>query len=169
MEEIWKPVVGFDGYEVSNLGRVRSWKKIRKWWQILVLNVSHKERPLTERRLVVTLRKSGKSITRAVHRLVLEAFIGPCPEGMEARHVNDNDINNNILSNLAWGTHDQNMADKINHGTYQYGEMNPQAKLSDKQADEIRVSTLSNKEAAATYGVSYSTIRQIRTGERRAN
>lgn len=39
---------------------------------------------------------------RRVHRLVLEAFVGPCPPGMECRHLDD-DPRNNRLDNLAWG------------------------------------------------------------------
>src|SRR5262249_4354731 len=49
-----------------------------------------------------------------VHRLVLEAFVGPCPPGMEARHVNGIKTDNRLV-NLQWGTHRQNMRDKATH------------------------------------------------------
>jgi hypothetical protein len=59
-----------------------------------------------------------------VHHLVLEAFVGPCPPGQEARHVNDNDRANNALSNLAWGTHRENCADRDRHGATARGDRN---------------------------------------------
>lgn len=52
-----------------------------------------------------------------VHQLVAEAFIGPTPDGMEVRHLNGA-YNDNRLSNLAYGTRAQNVADSIAHGTY---------------------------------------------------
>lgn len=51
---------------------------------------------------------------RYVHHLVLETFVGPRPEGMEARHLNG-DYSDNRLQNLAWGTKAQNMQDRIKH------------------------------------------------------
>lgn len=47
-----------------------------------------------------------------VHRLVLETFVGPCPEGMEARHYPDMDPSNNRLENLSCSTHRKNLADR---------------------------------------------------------
>ena len=49
---------------------------------------------------------------KRVHRMVLEAFVGPCPEGMQCRHLNDVK-NDNRLNNLAWGTRKENSADAI--------------------------------------------------------
>ena len=57
------------------------------------------------------------SHTRLVHRLVLEAFVGPRPEGMVARHLNG-DPGDNRLENLAWGTQSENNYDKVRHGTH---------------------------------------------------
>lgn len=50
-----------------------------------------------------------------VHRLVLGAFVGPCPAGMECRHLNG-DSTDNRVENLAWGTHVENVKDVIAHG-----------------------------------------------------
>ena len=33
---------------------------------------------------------------KLVHRLVLEAFVGPCPEGMETRHLNGKRSDNRL-------------------------------------------------------------------------
>lgn len=59
-----------------------------------------------------------------VHRLVLEAFVGPCPPGMECRHFPDRDPTNNRLDNLSWATRKQNMEDKASHGTNRKGVPN---------------------------------------------
>ncbi|QZE10566.1 hypothetical protein SEA_SCOOBYDOOBYDOO_251 [Mycobacterium phage ScoobyDoobyDoo] len=55
--------------------------------------------------------------TRLVHRLVLEAFVGPCPPGMETRHLDD-DPSNNRLSNLCWGTRLENTMDRVQNGIH---------------------------------------------------
>lgn len=63
------------------------------------------------------------------HRLVAEMMHGPCPEGMECRHL-DGDETNADSRNLAWGTHQENINDMKIHGTTLTGERNPQAKLT---------------------------------------
>lgn len=55
--------------------------------------------------------------TRFVHHLVLEAFVGPMPEGHEGCH-RDGDRTNNHLGNLYWGTRAENVRDAIEHGTH---------------------------------------------------
>ncbi len=62
----------------------------------------------------------GKGNRHAVHRLVLETFEGPCPDGMEACH-GDGDRGNNGIENLRWDTRPNNSADKAGHGTQQRG------------------------------------------------
>lgn len=52
-----------------------------------------------------------------VHRLVLIAFVGPPPDGMEVCH-NDGDPTNNVLSNLRWDTRTGNMRDAVDHRTH---------------------------------------------------
>ena len=54
-------------------------------------------------RLYVSLHKNGKRNNLYVHRLVLITFVGPCPEGMECCHKDDNPLNNR-LENLRWDT-----------------------------------------------------------------
>lgn len=67
-------------------------------------------------RLYVSFRIAGKPIPLLVHRLVLEAFVGPCPEGMEGCHNNGNGLDNR-LENLRWDTHQANMDDRRTHAT----------------------------------------------------
>lgn len=51
-----------------------------------------------------------------LHHLVLMAFVGPRPEGMECRHLNGIPYDNR-LSNLVWGTRRENCGDAMKHGT----------------------------------------------------
>ena len=114
MEERWLDVVGFEGrYQVSDWGRVKSVIRSAKAdYKDLILS------PAKGRygHLTVILR-GVKNKTGHVHRLVLEAFIGPCPPGMECRHFPDRNPGNNRLENLRWGTRQENMDDKRIHGT----------------------------------------------------
>lgn len=50
----------------------------------------------------------GRGNKRYLHRLVLEAFIGPCPKGLEGLHEDDDPANNRLV-NLRWGTRSDNM------------------------------------------------------------
>lgn len=103
-----------------------------------------------------------------MHRLVLEAFVGPRPRRMVARHL-DGDQSNNAVGNLAWGTPSENATDRLDHGRTPRGEGNAKAKLTDDQVREIR-SLLSQGElpgdVAKRYGVSRPTIIYIRDGKR---
>lgn len=67
--------------------------------------------------LVVRLSKNGWGENGLVHRLVLEAFVGPCPEGQEGCH-NNGDVLNCRLTNLRWDTKSSNNLDRVKHGTH---------------------------------------------------
>lgn len=118
--ETWKPVVGYEGYyEVSNHGRLRSLDRIVYAGQGRTrrhsggnLNPAKGDTGYLE----VRLSREGKSKIHKVHRLVLAAFVGPCPPGMEGCH-NDGDRMNANLDNLRWDTRVGNFADKELHGT----------------------------------------------------
>ncbi|MCV7004138.1 NUMOD4 motif-containing HNH endonuclease [Mycolicibacterium alvei] len=113
--ERWRPVPGW-GYEVSDLGHVRSVDRIVARSDGSTQRVLGRMiRPTTHRsgHLRVMLHRNGKRATRYVHRLVLEAFSGPAPPGMEmCRHWND-DCRDNRAENLVWGTDDQNRQDRV--------------------------------------------------------
>ena len=111
--EKWLPVVGFEGfYEVSDLGRVKRINVGREARERLLKASSN-----TLGYLRVSLYRDGKGSTRRVHRLVLEAFVGPCPEGEEGCH-GDGDPANNRLVNLRWGTVSSNAIDRVAQGTH---------------------------------------------------
>ncbi len=106
---------------------------------------------------------------RYVHRLVLEAFIGPCPEGSEACHY-DGNKSNNVLTNLRWDTRQGNMADMIRHGsrTWDKGSDHPKAKLTEADIPEIRRlvrSGLSMAKTAQRFKVSSASISQVMAGK----
>lgn len=108
----------------------------------------------------VTFTVNGNRYTKYVHKLVLETFIGPCPEDCQAAH-NDGNPQNNSLSNLRWATKSENQLDRIIHGTHSRGIKNPRAKLSAEDVHEIRKSNLGKSKLALKYNVSKSTIRDI--------
>lgn len=60
-----------------------------------------------------------------VHILVLEAFVGPRPDGMVGRHRND-DTTNNALTNLCWGTRVENVQDAVRNGRNKHYKLTPQ-------------------------------------------
>lgn len=104
MEEIWKPIPGYNGYEVSNTGKVKSYK-IKKEGILLTQSVTKKD----DLRLKVKLINNiGEQKHIGVHRLVMLAF---CPiENSELYEVNHKDGNcqNNNLDNLEWMTSEEN-------------------------------------------------------------
>lgn len=115
LAERWRPVEGADGYEVSNLGRVRSWRKVgQPAGRAPSPRILATTRPngYVEVRLSVTGRRKGYY----VHRLVMDAFVGPLPAGLETRHL-DGDPENNRLDNLQYGTRSENRVDRLTHGT----------------------------------------------------
>jgi len=167
--EIWKPVVGWKGfYEVSNLGRVRSLAHTimrsngrRQTFRSRILRpcVLHDRGGY----LAVSLSRSGKGHTKPVHVLVARAFHGPCPKGQQIRH-RDGVTKNCRSTNIRYGTPTQNSEDRLQHGTFLRGERCPSTKLTQKQVIEIRNRAESSSSIAHIYGVSPSTIRNIRHG-----
>lgn len=101
----WRPVVGWEEwYQVSDDGRVWS-------------NISGREMGLHSNNLGrVQVRLSRPEKFKQLHHLVLEAFVGPCPEGLIGCHYDD-DQSNNRLENLRWDTWKANAADAKRNGT----------------------------------------------------
>ena len=108
---LWKPVPGFDSHLVSDEGEIKSVKTGKVLRQHLTHNGYH----------AITLSKPGHKPryrrTLRVHCVVLEAFVGPRPDGMVARHLDDNKDNNSLV-NLAWGTNHENYMDQVRAGTH---------------------------------------------------
>lgn len=121
----WLPVPGYEGiYEISDHGDVRSVaRKISgrdgRTWDLT--GGPRATFPDAKGYPRVVLCRDDRGKTFKVHRLVLEAFVGPCPPGMEACHADDNPRNLNI-ANLRWDTKSANQLDKVRNGGH------PQAK-----------------------------------------
>lgn len=108
--ESWRWVVGYEGlYEVSDLGNLRRGGEQRK--------VSKNYAGYR----VVTLSKSGTRKQHRLHCLVLEAFVGPRPEGFQGCH-HDDDKENNRLENLAWKSVGDNHRDRSANGRTACGD-----------------------------------------------
>lgn len=114
--EEWRDIPGFEGrYQVSTEGQVRSldfWVNAgpypgRKLLKGRRLKPDVKQ---SDRYLTVHLRPN-KGASR-VHKLVMLAFVGPCPEGLEVCHGDDNGANAR-LANLRYDTHFDNHQDRV--------------------------------------------------------
>lgn len=115
---------------------------------------------------VVSFSFNNKTKTFTKHRLLLHAFVSPCPEKCEALHINGNKLDNR-LENLRWGTRKENVADAIKHGTATIGIKNGRAKLTPKMIKTIRQSGLINDsidKLSSQFQVSVITIRRVLNG-----
>lgn len=172
-EERWLPVPGWDGYEVSNFGRVRSTIYVNQHGRF-----QREPRVLEQQRFthdgyrVVCLTGNGfKAKPVRVHRLVLLAFVGAAPAGHVAGHTNGQ-RDDNRLSNLRWITFQENSDHMVAHGTRQRGERHPRAKISDDDAQQIRDRARSGerqRSLAAEFGVTQGCISHIVTGRNRSH
>lgn len=166
-DEIWRPVVGYLGaYEVSNHGRVKRVGRYGTPGQILK-GIIHG----AGGHVRVNLSYRGVARLTYVHRIVLEAFVGPCPDGYQCRHFPDRDPRNNHLDNLSWGTAQQNALDKATHGTHpdRKGEKHPLAKLTEaaiERARKLNAQGVSQARIGAELGVHQSAISRVLRGKR---
>lgn len=167
MEEVWVPVTVEPFcklYSVSNFGRVRS--EYREVPHIIGVR-KLKARILTPRYTwrygypILNLSLNGKMTTFRVHTLVALAFLGPRPPGAEVRHLDGNPRNSH-LSNLAYGSSQENANDKTRHGTIARGEKLNRAGLKEADIIAIRADTRLQKDIAEEYGVRDSTISNIK-------
>ena len=171
-EELWRPVVGWPAYLVSNLGRVRRVggingrrERLRK---LTVASTGY---------LTVRLSDGPRRKSALVHRLVCEAFHGPAPEGLQVAHMNGV-RSDPRASNLRWSTPSENQADRNLHGTDHRGdkhyarttptlvlrgECHGQSKLTAAQVRAIRSDPRLNIDIAQQYGVSFSTVGRIKS------
>lgn len=162
--ELWRPVVGFeDRYDVSDQGDVRSLNRIHPS-RFMKIMAAH---PNNRGYLYVTLFDGIKGHNLAVHRLVLDAFVGPCPEGHQGAH-NNGDRTDNRAENLRWASAKENIADRTAHGRTVRGTDQHAAKLDDGTVRTIKrmhVAGFSAYETARLACVNVSTVRAIWSGE----
>lgn len=141
-KERWLPVVGYEGlYEVSNHGQVRS---LDRW-----VTYSNGAKHFHKGKLIkpcfhtygypmLHLSKNGKTRPRCIHKLVAEAFLGPCPKGQIVLH-GPTGRTCAALSNLSYGPPEKNSReDRERDGTAIKGEDHKSAKLTEAEVLQIR-------------------------------
>jgi hypothetical protein len=142
-----EPIPGFDGYYAGDdgsiwskwrlqgkgYGRKGEWKISDKHWYKLTPDC----RKSDDRKRYTLRTESGKYVKRYGSNLVLLAFVGPRPAGMEACH-NNGDCTNDAVTNVRWDTPEANKADMIRHGATMRGEKSATAKLDWAKVRGIR-------------------------------
>jgi hypothetical protein len=154
-EEEWRVISWAPKYQVSNFGRVRG---ARGWiLKPIFRNTYH---------AVNLFPTKDRSKMENIHVLVLQAFVGPRPDGYHGCHW-DGDKSNNCLGNLRWATVKENIADQKRHGTFVSGVRNGRSKLTQEQVDQIRSEYRPRQNGygsaalAKKYGASPTTIKRI--------
>jgi len=188
-KEEWKTIKVFDDYEISNFGRVKSFKRYKNGKILNYYDDSHGY-------LFVKLYINGKSDNKRIHRLVLETFVGINPDKPFCNHI-DGNKENNYIENLEWCTPSENIKHEFKiglqsnkgennpnyrkhpsketkrkqsekaKGKYE-GENNPSSILTIKDVIQIRKhlkeGILTQKEIGKIFGVSHITISDIKRG-----
>lgn len=171
--EVWKDVIDYEGYyQVSNTQKVRSVDRLRWGGNKIKTFYKTKGRVLTQRTdrgyKLVGLWKNNKEKNCRVHRLVAAAFIGKCPDGYDCRHKNGI-RDDNVPSNLEYGTRSENEMDKVLHGKDQRGEKHWNSKLTARKVNLIKwlykTKLFTQNQIAEMYGVHQWTISGILLGK----
>ena len=171
--EIWKPIKGFVGYDISSLGNVRTyWKTSSKgrgrggWCQILT-DSPRLRQPATDKDgyKTIALRRDGQGIAKRVHRLVADAFIvNNRPHLITVPNHINNVPYDNRYDNLSWMTISENTLYGNDIGTGNRGETHGMARLTEGDVREIRaqVKCYADKQKyAAILGCTYQNIDRI--------
>jgi hypothetical protein len=157
----YREIPGYPGYRVGDDGSVWSIRSrgSRGQWRLRMpqLNGGYRH---------VGLTAGKKCLTYRVHRLVLLAFVGPCPAGKVGCHNNGNKEDNR-LANLRWDTQASNLKDKELHGTAHLGRGENQhlSRLKEKDVPMIRemiARGITQTSIARRFFVSVSAIHQLK-------
>lgn len=168
--EIWKTIIGHEGYQVSNLSRFRSVDRF----------VNHPSGGVAKRNgqilkqvndkdgyKLVNFKKNQKSNTKRVHRIIAQNFIPNPDNKLQVNHINGIKYDNRI-ENLEWCTLSENRKHAYRTGlqnsTTRQGVKNNFAKLNEIQVKEILKSNMPQRLIGLKYGVSQSCISLIKRG-----
>jgi hypothetical protein len=172
-QETWRPIPWAPGYEVSDMGRVRSLDR-----EVAVTANKGETRGRSAhvcqrkgRVLRLGIGRYASAVVAGrcclVHRLVAEAFIGPCPEGHIVRHGPGGPLDNR-LENLSYGTPAQNNgADRLRDGTLPRGARSGSSRLTELQVVAIKRRSAAGESRASLgreFGVTSASISQIALG-----
>ena len=170
-----RDIIGFPAYAVTSDGDVLSWWRANRRTGGSIIDRTRAPRVLRGKRggrrgayRTVVLSTGTEQVDRYIHRLVLEAFVGPCPDGQEGRHL-DGDPTNNALSNLAYGTWADNHDDKERHGRVPRGVTHGKAVLTEEIVLEARrlwrAESVPLRELMERFGVSRGALHDALTGQ----
>lgn len=155
--EEWRDIPGYEGvYQASDMGRVR--RILKRGPAKKCLKPGHNKKGYPH----VSLCRGGVVRCFDVHTLVLMAFAGPRPDGMEACHRYGHPADNR-LSNLRWGTHAANVMDARISMAKSGRTFGRPPTLAWSAVKAIRASSDSGVVLATQYGVSQGLISNIRT------
>lgn len=161
----YRPIAGYPGYWIGEDGTVYGTRCYTGEIRSDVWNQCRTEQNHKGRYLRVGLRAipGGKPKTLYVHRLVMNAFVGQCPEGMECLH-GDGDAGNCLLDNLSWGPRTDNAEDRRRHGTMPMGSNHKNSKLTEDQVREMRqlaAQGMSQRLIGLRYGIQQGSVSAI--------
>lgn len=155
--QIGKQVPGFSDYFINKSGDVFSFAPRA--------NRGRPESPVRKKAWFsrgypsVSLAREGKDFKKYIHNLVLEAYIGPRPQGYQCRHLNGVKTDNR-LENLKWGTRSENQLDRNDHGTGNRGEKHGMSKYTSDFVKNVRLmcKTMMQKDVALILGIPKSSV-----------
>jgi hypothetical protein len=127
--EKWKYHPEYEGYEASNLGRVRSNRRAKPR---ILLGGKDKD----GYRKFIVHQGGGKVKHVRVANFVAECWIGKRPINKVTCHK-DGNKENNAPQNLEYKTQKENIHDKYTHGTIARGIKNPRSALTEEQVIKI--------------------------------
>lgn len=155
----YKKVIGSDLYAVGTDGTI--WSNYRGRWKQL------KPKRTMFGYLSVRLYIPSGPRWVFVHRTVLDAFRGPCPDGFECRHFPNRDRTDNRLANLQWGSKSENAKDRMFHGTQSRRRFC--AKISPSDVKQMRTMYATGKETvrsiAEQFGLAAGTTARVLRGK----
>lgn len=167
-KEIWKLIPDIPNYEVSNLGRVRSWKRCGN----SKIDINNTPKVLTTVQHPRTLAKKvslyieGVSKVYYIAHLVLMAFIGKRPQGKQCQHVDGDNTNDNPL-NLKWSTRSEILSGRHKRLSSYRGVKHHASRQDSRKVRAIRVlitQGLSLRKIAEVHDVSHQTVANIKKG-----